>query len=123
MRTKRNRAGCEVQVRWKDETFECAVTCPVSRESREVRAACRRSATSVRFAFAKSGSELPHSIRFARFRHGFTLIELLVVMGIISILAALVFPTIYATRKQTQRNIAWTEMASIQAAIVAYQTA
>jgi type II secretory pathway pseudopilin PulG len=51
------------------------------------------------------------------------LIELLIVMGIISILAALLLPTLSVINKRTHINLARTEMASIQAAILAYQSA
>lgn len=58
-----------------------------------------------------------------RVRRGFTLIELLIVMGIISILAALILPTLFVINQHTKIKIARTEMATIQAAILAYQTA
>jgi general secretion pathway protein G len=55
-------------------------------------------------------------------RQGFTLIELLVVMGIIALLAAIVFPAIGSALKRGKTATAQTEIKSIENALNGYFT-
>ncbi|HEY3376273.1 MAG TPA: prepilin-type N-terminal cleavage/methylation domain-containing protein [Armatimonadota bacterium] len=53
-------------------------------------------------------------------RHGFTLLELLVVIAIVALLAALLFPTLFAIRRSGQRAVCLANLRQIGMAISLY---
>src|SRR5262249_42748804 len=106
MRTRVNRAGSELSIRWRESK---AALCPILKSSKlQVPSSRETSNTKLQKETLVLGSSLELGAwnLELRLRRGFTLIELLIVMGIISILAALLLPTLAVIRERTRKNLA-----------------
>lgn len=113
MRIRLNKAGKTVQVRWKDEAFECALsatseaaTCDANLINRSFGAAARTECTPYRRVLRPFGT-VGRRIRRSR---AFTIVELLVVIAIIGLLAGMLLPHLGGFTKSNSMSAATHQM-------------
>ena len=72
-------------------------------------------------SYAKTGSRPINPIRPTKSQQGFTLIEILVVMAIIAMLAIMVAPNIFNQQAGAMRDVALSEISTLEGALDTYR--